>query len=191
MGNGANPNRYPSYRTKLINSSKHTTWLQNWEEQSLVVNTHDDKKHAACHEPDSISDRTNQHHRSTNTTIYNSDSGSAITEHTTKPDQPVLSNSSKHEDNTTPSACFRPDNNRITDEEFPLGFEPGFKFQSSNVTNTCSKPKRQRGRPKLTRQSLSKEQLDQTGTHSTTTVLQCTQESLFWRRMQQRTASCP
>ncbi|KAK4429141.1 hypothetical protein Salat_1214300 [Sesamum alatum] len=33
---------YPTYRSKLINSSNHVyfpTWLQNWEEQSLEINT--------------------------------------------------------------------------------------------------------------------------------------------------------
>ncbi|KAK4412466.1 hypothetical protein Salat_2893700 [Sesamum alatum] len=102
-------------------------------------------------ESDSASDRTKQQHGAPNTTIHNSDTGSAITKHLTKLDQPVLSNSAKHADNTTTSPCYTYDNIRSTYEEFPPGFEPRFKFQSSNDTNTCNKPKRQRGRPKLTR----------------------------------------
>ncbi|KAK4428930.1 hypothetical protein Salat_1193000 [Sesamum alatum] len=147
------------------------------------------QKQTTSHEPESNTDRRKQQHGASILTIHNPDPGSTITKHTTKSDKSVLPISAQHADNTTSSSCATDNNNRITDDEFPPGFEPGFKFQSSNVTNTCSKPKRQRGRPKLTRQSPSKEQSDQARTHFTTTILQFTQENLFWRRMQQRTVT--
>ncbi|KAK4429142.1 hypothetical protein Salat_1214400 [Sesamum alatum] len=108
-------------------------------------------------------DRAKQQHGTSNTSINDPDPGASIPKHPTKPDQPILSNSAESADITITGPCSTYDNTRLTDEELPPGFEPGFKFQSNIVTNTCCKPKRQRGRPKLTRQSPSKEQPDQIG----------------------------
>ncbi|KAK4428515.1 hypothetical protein Salat_1151200 [Sesamum alatum] len=95
--------------------------------------------------------------------INNPDPCTSIPKHPSKPNQPVLSNSAESTEFTITGPGNNYNNSRTTDEEFPPGFEPGFKFQSNTVTNSCSKPKRQRGRPKLSRQSPSKEQSDQIG----------------------------